>query len=298
MRAAGDRCPDDLFARRRRGPLSPVERRAVEAHLGVCDLCRASVALGLLHDGIPDLPSSDDEAVVARLAGRVVARAGTGAGPARRVAIAAGLALMSTAGAAAAWIAARRAPPPAIQIVHAAPGRSAPEIAPLATATPAAEIAVSTHSASEGHRRRFSTVERTSAEMLGAEGPDTLFAGANAARGAGNLRAAASRYELLERRYPDSPEATVSLVSMGDVLVRLGESSAALRRFDRYLARNAQGPLAPEALFGRARCLRELGRLPEEADAWRALLEKFPGSLYDRYARRRLTEMRADGPLP
>ena len=69
MRGAAERCPDDLLARSRRGPLSPVERRALDAHLGVCDLCRAAVALGALHDDLPDLPSDDDAAVVARLAG-------------------------------------------------------------------------------------------------------------------------------------------------------------------------------------------------------------------------------------
>ena len=117
-----------------------------------------------------------------------------------------------------------------------------------------------------------------------------LFAAANAARGTGDLRAAARRYNLLERRYPASPEAAVSLVSAGDVLMRLGESSAALAHFNRYLA-DERGPLALEALFGRARSLHDLGRRPDELETWRELLRKFPGSLYETTARRRVAEL-------
>ena len=152
------------------------------------------------------------------------------------------------------------------------------------------------------HRRRGPGGERAAAarstrvETPEADGPGTLFAQANATRGAGDLREAAARYNQLERRYPDSPEANVSLVSAGDLLARLGDPAAALDQFDRYLARNVRGALAPEALFGRARCLRELGRRQDEADAWGALFGSFPGSLYNRTARRRLNELRADGP--
>jgi TolA-binding protein len=295
MRASDARCPDDLLARSRRGPLSPVERRALDAHLGVCGLCRAAVALGALHDEIPDQPSGDDEAVVARLAGRVVARSGRGPRRARPTAVAAGLALMAMAGGAAAWMAARRAPAPPAQVVDPAPARSprsaprvAPEITPIPPAVPVAEPIASARPVAESHRRRGPTVDRVAPDL---DAPDRLFAQANAARGAGDLRAAASGYERLERQYPRSPEATVSLVSAGDLLARLGDPAGALQRFDRYLAENARGPLAPEALFGRARCLRELGRPRDEAGAWRALLRDFPGSLYDRTARNRLDEL-------
>jgi outer membrane protein assembly factor BamD (BamD/ComL family) len=118
-----------------------------------------------------------------------------------------------------------------------------------------------------------------------------LFAAANAARGAGDLRVAARRYELLERRHPASPEAAVSLVSAGDVLLRLGETAAALEHFDRYLGSNGRGALALEALFGRARALRDLERRPDELETWRELLRRFPGSLYEATARRRLDEL-------
>ena len=44
MRSAAHPCRDDLLARSRREPLSAVERRALDAHLGVCELCRAARA--------------------------------------------------------------------------------------------------------------------------------------------------------------------------------------------------------------------------------------------------------------
>jgi TolA-binding protein len=302
MRGPADRCPDDLLARSRGSSLSPVERRALDAHLGVCDLCRAAVVLGALHDELPDLPSDDDAAVVARLAGRVVARATRRPARARGFAVAAGVALLAVAGVAAAWVSARRLANAPAHIVERASPPTAPQIASIATAMHATAPVAGPPAASDGHRRRVPQGERAASarsarvETPEPDGPDRLFAQANATRGAGDLREAAERYEQLERRYPDSPEANVSLVSAGDLLARLGDPAAALDRFDRYLARNVRGALAPEALFGRARCLRELGRRQDEADAWRALVASFPGSLYDRTARRRLNELRADGP--
>jgi TolA-binding protein len=216
------------------------------------------------------------------------------------VAVAAGLALMAMAGAAAAWIAARRTPAvpaPAEAVAPAPKVRSAPEILPIAPRAPTVEATPTTRTVAEGHRRHAPATAIATAPAtppVQPDGPDRLFADANTARGAGDLRAAAARYELLERQYPQSPEANVSLVSAGDLLARLGEPATALERFDRYLAANPRGPLAPEALFGRARCLRELGRPRDEASAWRALLETTPGSVYDRTARRRLDELRAE----
>ena len=118
-----------------------------------------------------------------------------------------------------------------------------------------------------------------------------LFAAANAARRARDLRGAIDRYLALEQRFPDSEEALVSRVAAGDLLSRLGEREAALQAFDRYLVRRPEGALAPEALFGRARLLETLGRRADEVHAWRRLLHVFPGSIYEIAARRRLDEL-------
>ncbi len=136
-------------------------------------------------------------------------------------------------------------------------------------------------------RARAEPPSRTTPSPTAAE----LFAAANAARRARDLRGAIDRYLALERRFPDSEEALVSLVSAGDLLARVGEPEGALRAFDRYLARRPDGPLASEALFGRARLLRQLGRRADEIDAWRRLLRAFPGSIYEAAGRQRLDEL-------
>jgi TolA-binding protein len=304
-----DGCPDNLLARSYRGVLSPVEQRALEAHLAVCSSCRATVALRNLYEQIPDWPSSDDRAVVARLAGRVTLRGRRRGEKARPVAFAAGAALIAVGGAAAAWVVLQRtsnttktsesarpgvSTPSPMQATTPAPSPESPiTIAPPTVATPAVN-----GRAVEMRHVRAATADARDALGGNRAGPSDLshdaghlFAAANSARGAGDLRTAARKYDLLERRYPAAPEAAVSLVSAGDLLMRLGETSAALEHFDRYLAANGRGSLALEALFGRARSLHDLGRQRDELETWRELLRRFPGSLYEATARRRVDEL-------
>lgn len=302
MNGRGDRCPDDLLARSRRGPLSLVERRALEAHLAVCGPCRATAALAALYEQIPDSPSSDDRAVVARLAGRVVLPGSRRSARARWVAFAAGAALMAVAGIAAAWVVLQRASLHSSTREVARPAAGAPVAASASPPRPLVQAAVVLPPAGKpavGARHVRLAVADPRGPLNGnralptepTDDAGTLFAAANAARGAGDLRTAALRYQLLERRYPASPEAAVSLVSAGDLLARLGEPAAALDRFERYLATDARGPLASEALFGRARCLRDLGRRSDERETWRELVRRFPGSAYERTARARVDEL-------
>jgi TolA-binding protein len=311
----GDSCPDDLLARSHGGVLSLVEQRALDAHLGVCGACRATVALRDLYEQIPDAPSSDDRAVVARLAGRVSLGGRHRRQMARPVAFAAAAALMAAAGAATAWVVLQRAPATTKTSEAARPGVSTPSPTQATTAAPAVEPPVTVvppdFEAPAANKRavpirhaRTATADApdplvgnravlgdSSHSAQSAQSAGQLFAAANSARGAGDLRAAARQYELLEQRYPAAPEAAVSLVSAGDLLMRLGETSAALEHFDRYLATNGHDPLALEALFGRARSLHELGRQREELQTWRELLGRFPGSLYEATARHRVDEL-------
>ncbi len=300
MTGRGDRCPDDLLARSRRGPLSLVEHRALDAHFAVCGPCRATAVLAALYEQIPDSSSSDDRAVVARLAGRVTLPGRRRRETARRVAFAAGAALMAVAGVAAAWVVLQRASSPSSTRAAARPaGAPVAASAPPRPLAPAAVVAPPANKPAVGARHvRVAAADGrgqvTGNDRVPSEPTDdagTLFAAANAARGAGDLRTAALRYQLLERRYPASPEATVSLVSAGDLLARLGEPASALDRFERYLATDARGPLASEALFGRARCLRDLGRRSDELETWRELVRRFPGSAYERTGRARVDEL-------
>ncbi|WP_437716425.1 tetratricopeptide repeat protein [Sorangium sp. So ce448] len=86
-------------------------------------------------------------------------------------------------------------------------------------------------------------------------------------------------------------EATLSLVSLGGLLLHNGSPAAALAQFDRYLGVAGPRPLAVEALYGRGRALRALGRAGDEAQTWRRLLREHPGSPYVEHARRRLAEL-------
>jgi ferric-dicitrate binding protein FerR (iron transport regulator) len=81
----------------------------------------------------------------------------------------------------------------------------------------------------------------------------------------GRTRQALALYEQLRARYPASAEARTVLVTMGKLELDLGRSERALRRFDAYLRDG--GTLVPEALAGKARALRALGREQEERRA-------------------------------
>lgn len=295
MIAPANRCREDLFARSRRAPLSAVEQRALDAHLAVCDLCRAAGAFAAVYDAIPDQASAADDLLIARLADRVA-----GGSPALRAsrrakvfAIAAGFALLVAAGGAAAWVSVRgvasrpERPAPRTDVTPAA--KPLPQMidrdAPVGDEKPAPNPKAIRHGASERPRSPRAPVAPSAPTAA------ELFADANAARRALDLRRATDLYLALDRRFPESAEAPVALVSAGDLLSRLDEPAAALQAFDRYLDRRPAGALAPEALYGRARTLRQLARRQDEIDAWRRLLRAFPGSVYESAGRQRLGEL-------
>ena len=308
MRPAGDRCPDHLLARSRRGPLSLVERRALQAHAAVCGLCRAALALGALHDAIPDSPQPGDDALVARLATQVAARHTGGnyrRGDRRRAwAVAAAVAMLASAGGAAAWVTLRRPPPPARPPADSAGGAPAAQATPSATAPATAPDPIAASpvpapappgAAHRPARTGLAPSAAAASRKASARAPEPsaadLFAAANAARGVRDLRGAVSRYRLLQARYPGTAEAQVSYLSAGDLLAQLAAPAEALAEFDRYLVTRPAGARAPEALFGRARSLQALDRHADETEAWRDLLRRFPGSIYEAAARRRLDEL-------
>jgi tetratricopeptide (TPR) repeat protein len=99
-------------------------------------------------------------------------------------------------------------------------------------------------------------------------------------------------YERLVRQYPDSAEARAACVSLGLILLGpLHKAAAALRWFDRYLALGRGGVLAQEALYGRIRALRKLGRIKGEKAALKRFLQKYPKALQVGHVKRRLQKL-------
>jgi TolA-binding protein len=80
----------------------------------------------------------------------------------------------------------------------------------------------------------------------------------------------------LQRDFPETEESTVSLISAGELLVEAGAYREALAKFDAYLRRTPNGPLAPEALASRSRLLDQLGRGEEADRARRDLRRRVP----------------------
>ncbi|MFO8070495.1 MAG: FecR domain-containing protein [Polyangia bacterium] len=127
-------------------------------------------------------------------------------------------------------------------------------------------------------------------------GPVELLERAQRLRERGEHRRAARALRELLRRFPDSGEASSSLVSLGRMeLDLLGDPASALGRFERYLERYPHGPLALEALWSKARALRLQRRVDAERRALERFVARFPGALQAERARERLDASRSQG---
>jgi len=118
-------------------------------------------------------------------------------------------------------------------------------------------------------------------EVAIADGAAVLFADAVRARRDGQPQRAIALFRELQRQSPATPEARVSLISLGDLLLGSGgDAIGALAAFDEYLRLQPAGPLLPEALAGRLRALIALGRRSDAEAARRELEARSPGSAY------------------
>jgi hypothetical protein len=103
---------------------------------------------------------------------------------------------------------------------------------------------------------------------------------------------AARSYSQLIQRFPKRKEARTSLVSLGLIyLDRLGRPAHALTLFERYLALSGRQALDQEALEGKVRALRRLGRTAAEKKAIVQFLERFPFALGAQKMKKRLAEL-------
>jgi hypothetical protein len=93
-------------------------------------------------------------------------------------------------------------------------------------------------------------------------------------------------YERLRAAHPTSPEARTVLVTIGKLELDLKKPAQALESFNTYL--RAPGPLEPEALAGKIRALRALGRNADELRAIEAYLSRHPDGFESPLLRQRL----------
>jgi Putative zinc-finger len=126
---------------------------------------------------------------------------------------------------------------------------------------------------------------------VGTASAAALFERANDARRGGNFNEASSLYLELRGRFPNSPEARLSLAILARAELDQGRLGAALADFDAYLETGGAA-LREQALSGRALTLQRLGRRSEEVEAWRALLAAYPDSAYGGIAQGRIEQPR------
>lgn len=299
-------CPEDLLGLRRAGQLGAADARLLDEHLLSCAHCALDESL---HESFADAgpAQAGDEALIARAVNRTLATR-RGLHGRRSWSLAAGIAaaLVMAAGlaSAAAWLHGRariRAPHPGAETVSAPAARPSTP-APPATATVAVpglappELATIPMEQPRAATVRPRTHRRSvvSEDPPAAPAPDgvldlkALFAAANEARRAGELDRAGALYTELQRRFPDSREAQLSLVSYGRILLDRGRAAEALAQFERHIRAASGGVLAAEAFYGQARALTSLHREAEARQCWADLLARFPDSIYADVARSHL----------
>lgn len=185
-------------------------------------------------------------------------------------------------------------PPPAIDLgTPAAPTRrTAPlpkdDAPPAASTDEAPAPPASTEAAPPVEAPR--PAQAASAKKAEPKPAGELFAAANEARRRGDLDRAAALYRELERTHPDSDEAKTARATLARLLLERGDAGAALDGFDAYLDKS-KGTLTEDAMVGRAEALFRMGKTGEEADAWRALLQRFPNSAHAARAKARLAAL-------
>jgi ferric-dicitrate binding protein FerR (iron transport regulator) len=119
---------------------------------------------------------------------------------------------------------------------------------------------------------------------------EQLLEQARSLRGRGEFRKAAELYRKINEQNPKSASGSAALVSLGELsLSSLNDPRGALNAFNAYLS--GGGPLAQEALFGKARALRALNQRTEERRVIEQFIASYPDSPQSRVLRRRLAEL-------
>ena len=121
---------------------------------------------------------------------------------------------------------------------------------------------------------------------------ETLLHEARACRLEKDWACAVAKYRKAAALYPNRPAAATAMVSAGQILLEnMHQPGEALSFFKRYQKRRPTGGLGREALFGECNSLKTLGRRPQERKCLERYLEKYPGTLYSKMAKSRLTRI-------
>jgi hypothetical protein len=313
--------PEDLIEREALGEISPAERDRLDVHTRQCAACR--IERQARDDFREEADSPEAEADVALLLASIAAplamhmqQRASRRSPMRYLRfVAAAAAVISVTGfaAAARWTGVRAvilpwtAPAPvaaAAPVAPKAPAHAAPVVAPVEEVAPPAVEAIqeapSVHVAVAAPVKRV--VAKVSVPVVApppapvVEADETSNAGiafrkANEARQAGDHPRAGELYGMLLNRFSGSPEAHASLALFGRMLLDDGNANGALQCFDDYL--RTGGALREDVMVGRALAFQRIGprAAADEAHAWSALLDAYPGTVHTARARRRLAEL-------
>ena len=120
---------------------------------------------------------------------------------------------------------------------------------------------------------------------------DTLLLKAQREQAAKHWERARDTYEELIHVHPKENAASHARVVLGNLLLdKLLQPATALDHFNAYLSLGTL-PLTEEALYGKARALRALGRSSEEETVLRAFVHRFPNTMNTKGATERLREL-------
>jgi len=118
-----------------------------------------------------------------------------------------------------------------------------------------------------------------------------LLAQARAYKKENNWEKALTAYAKIGRYYSHTAEGAASFVVMGNIkLERQGRAASALKNFNKYIALG-KTTLLQEALFGKAKALRQVGRNYEELETLRRFATKFSGSVHIKNVKKRIRDL-------
>lgn len=299
--------PEDLVVLQRRGELSEPQRRRLELALGASDSLRQLQAVGRAFDEVPKTVQGDG-AILSRIAERARERGVTAPTAQRRprpnrilvMATLAAVALGSLSAAAMVYrgtwqrlMGSSRETVASTDVASSRPAATSTRVRvpkPLAPA-PLSEVKTQPPKPKRGVASTDGPPDSAPMSEPVPLGASELFSKANAARRQGDVALAMHLYQRLEREHATSAEASLSHVVRGRIHLNGGDASQALGQFNRYLVQVPDGPLAQEALDGKARALSRLGRTAEERSVWLLLLQRYPKSIYADHARARVAQL-------